>query len=183
MWLGLQLTKAENITPLMLPLKRRNLWTVRFGECDLHRNDHREQFQMFKRRTGWTISAGATVWKRPARGDAGWPRVFLRVAGLPWSEQERPSPSRDQATRRHRLTTCHWRPVTRTPQTIAGHILPGCRVVVGPKLPAIGSISARYHRAGSYLRDAGPVAADMHRTATVNAAEPHGGGWGCNCNC
>jgi hypothetical protein len=69
----------------------------------------------------------------------------------------------------------------RTPLTIVVHILPGRRVVVGLTLAAIGSISARYHRAGACLSAVGPAAADMHRIATADAAEPHGEGRGSNC--
>src|SRR5260370_24894533 len=66
----------------------------------------------------------------------------------------------------------------RTPLTIVAHILAGRPVVVRPTLGAIGSISARYH---ACLITAEPAAADVHRTAIVDAAKPHGEGRGCNC--
>jgi hypothetical protein len=60
------------------------------------------------------------------------------------------------------------RPWARTPLTIVAHILPGRRVVVRPTL-------------GACLSTAEPAAADVHRTAAVDAAEPHGEGRGSNC--
>ena len=73
------------------------------------------------------------------------------------------------------------RPWARTPLTIVAHILPGRRVVVRPTLGAIGGSSTRYHGADACLSTAEPAAADVHRTAAVDAAEPHGEGRGSNC--
>jgi hypothetical protein len=79
------------------------------------------------------------------------------------SDQGRPSPSllSASAPSSYDLSLAAW---ARTPQTIAVHILPGRRVVVRSKLPAIGRISTRCRRAGACLRDAKPLAADIHRT-------------------
>jgi hypothetical protein len=70
---------------------------------------------------------------------------------------------------------------TRTPLTFVVHILPGCRVVGRPALPAISSISARYHGADSRLSNARVAAGEIQRIATADAAEPCSKGWGCNC--
>ena len=69
----------------------------------------------------------------------------------------------------------------RTPLTIVAHILPGRRVVVRPTLAAIGGIGTRYPGADACLSTAEPAAADVHRTANVDAVEPRGEGRGCNC--
>src|ERR1700737_1438694 len=101
-----------------------------------------------------------------------------------WSFQSTPADCRAwkvSSIRKSGLSRSFFASWARTPLTIVAHILPGRRVVVRPTLGAIGSISARYHGADACLNTAEPAAADVHRTAIADSAEPHGESRGCNC--